>query len=566
FSSPLQIMEFADVIRIPKLDSVLLHRPLSSGPIDGTLCITGHHLIFSSRKETEEELWLLHRCVDAVEKRPGPNGGTLVLRCKDLRVISLEIPGLEEFGSIGNTIDILSNIEDTRLHYPFFYRAMHAILEDGWMAFLLDSEFPKLTRHSDDWRISAVNRDFQVCPSYSSMVVVPRAIEDEALIASAAFRQGGRFPVLSYRHSNGACLLRCSQPLVGPSGRRCKEDERLLNAVITQTLRGYVVDTRSQASAQAARGKGGGYEMETYYPQWKRIHKPLDRISSLLDSLVKLMDACNDTGSSMDKWLSRFESSVWLSQIREVLNTACVVAQCLDQEGASVVVHGTEGLDTTLQVTSLTQLLLDPDCRTIRGHLWSVNGFWVDIHSECVILIAAMPPQHCVHEGMLPSSFSSLIVFGRFIPNIPAASNSMRISFSSSLSMPMPHPLARTFMCNNEAELVELRVKERTMSIWSHVNRPQVLEGFLNPLYDPNCAVLWPSVAPMSLTLWQGLYLRWVVDMSPEMEKWKGIGKLKERQMELRSLANRLRSQLTELEREAVDLDLISPGNPSTLP
>ena len=56
-----------------------------------------------------------------------------------------------------------------------------------------------------------------------------------------------------------------------------------------------------------------------------------------------------------------------------------------------------------------------------------------------------------------------------------------------------------TFMCNNEAELMELKVKERTMSIWSHVNRPQVLEGFLNPLYDPNCAVLWPSVAPMSL-------------------------------------------------------------------
>ena len=39
---------------------------------------------------------------------------------------------------------------------------MHTILEDGWTAFLLDSEFPKLTRHSDDWRISAVNRDFQV--------------------------------------------------------------------------------------------------------------------------------------------------------------------------------------------------------------------------------------------------------------------------------------------------------------------------------------------------------------------------------------------------------------------
>lgn len=35
--------------------------------------------------------------------------------------------------------------------------------------------------------------------------------------------------------------------------------------------------------------------------------------------------------------------------------------------GASVLVHGSEGLDTTLQVTSLAQLLLDHDCRTVRG-------------------------------------------------------------------------------------------------------------------------------------------------------------------------------------------------------
>ena len=35
--------------------------------------------------------------------------------------------------------------------------------------------------------------------------------------------------------------------------------------------------------------------------------------------------------------------------------------------GASVLVHGSEGRDSTLQVTSLAQILLDPDCRTIRG-------------------------------------------------------------------------------------------------------------------------------------------------------------------------------------------------------
>jgi hypothetical protein len=37
-------------------------------------------------------------------------------------------------------------------------------------------------------------------------VVVPAAVTDDQLRVSAAFRQGGRFPVLSYRHTNGVSL------------------------------------------------------------------------------------------------------------------------------------------------------------------------------------------------------------------------------------------------------------------------------------------------------------------------------------------------------------------------
>jgi hypothetical protein len=33
----------------------------------------------------------------------------------------------------------------------------------------------------------------------------------------------------------------------------------------------------------------------------------------------------------------------------------------------SVVIHGSDGWDTTLLITSLAQILLDPDCRTITG-------------------------------------------------------------------------------------------------------------------------------------------------------------------------------------------------------
>lgn len=43
------------------------------------------------------------------------------------------------------------------------------------------------------------------------------------------------------------------------------------------------------------------------------------------------------------------------------------MAQCLDKDGASVLVHGANGQDSTLVVTSLAQVILNPDCRTVRG-------------------------------------------------------------------------------------------------------------------------------------------------------------------------------------------------------
>jgi len=48
-----------------------------------------------------------------------------------------------------------------------------------------------------------------------------------------------------------AVLMRCSQPLTGASGKRCKDDEKLVNAVLGIGKRGYIIDTRSHSTAKA---------------------------------------------------------------------------------------------------------------------------------------------------------------------------------------------------------------------------------------------------------------------------------------------------------------------------
>lgn len=131
----------------------------------------------------------------------------------------------------------------------------------------------------------------QVCPSYPEAVIVPKFIDDDTLKEIARFRCLGRFPVLSYFHKpSKAVILRSGQPMVGTSSKRCKEDEKLINTVLGAGKRGYIIETRTQNLAQLARTKGGGFEPEVHYPLWRRVHKPIDRHSTLLDSLSKLME------------------------------------------------------------------------------------------------------------------------------------------------------------------------------------------------------------------------------------------------------------------------------------
>ncbi|GLG92762.1 Myotubularin [Gryllus bimaculatus] len=515
-------MEFADMILIPKLDGVVLHGPFQK-PVDGTLCITGHHLILSSRKEGGEELWLMHHNVDSIERKPnGALGGSLIIKCKDFRIIQLDINSTDEFMKVATSIERLSSLG---VEEALVIMCMH------------------------------------VCPTYPSTVVVPRCVDDETIMAAAAFREGGRFPVLSYRHEGGSVLLRSSQPLTGPSGRRCKDDERLINSVLGPGKRGYIIDTRTQALAQAAKSRGGGFETEVHYPQWRRVNKPIDRHSVLLDSLAKLMDACNDTSASMDRWLSRLEACNWMSHIKDTLNCACLVAQCLDQEGASVLVHGSEGTDATLLVTSLAQVILNPDCRTVRGLEALVEREWLQAGHPFPVRHARSCYASSGSRGKAQAP-----TFLLFLDCVNQIHQQFPCSFEFSthlLILLFEHSYSSqfgTFQGTCEADRVRLQLAQKTVSLWSHLNRPDVLQSFLNPMYDPNNRVIWPSVAPMSLTLWSELFLRWVVDQSPQRQAWRTITALRERDKELRLKATRLRRQLAELEREAVEAGVLAPA------
>lgn len=82
------------------------------------------------------------------------------------------------------------------------------------------------------WRFSRLNAEGATCPSYPSTLVVPRAMSNEELLLSAAFRSEHRLPVLTWgAAASSASIWRASQPRVGVSGASCPEDEKLLRLI-----------------------------------------------------------------------------------------------------------------------------------------------------------------------------------------------------------------------------------------------------------------------------------------------------------------------------------------------
>jgi myotubularin-related protein 1/2 len=101
---------------------------------------------------------------------------------------------------------------------------------------------------NDMWKISKINENYEICDSYPTVLAVPAQATDDDLRAVAAFRSRGRIPVLSWIHPESqATITRCSQPLVGVSGKRSREDERYIQLIMdanAQSHKMFIMDAR----------------------------------------------------------------------------------------------------------------------------------------------------------------------------------------------------------------------------------------------------------------------------------------------------------------------------------
>ena len=171
-------------------------------------------------------------------------------------------------------------------------------------------------------------------------------------------------------------MLRCSQPLVGVSGRHDIADEKLVdlyrqigtsrktldpNATLT------IVDCRALIAARANHARGGGVESVTRYKKCDLRFLNIDNIHTMRASLARVAAICSSDEAAApsndpddEDWFSRLSASKWMKHIHRVVAGSIEVARLMRVEGKSVMVHCSDGWDRTSQICAIAQLLLDP--------------------------------------------------------------------------------------------------------------------------------------------------------------------------------------------------------------
>ncbi|GFQ00351.1 phosphatidylinositol-3-phosphatase myotubularin-1 [Phtheirospermum japonicum] len=278
------------------------------------------------------------------------------------------------------------------------YHASSKTIEDG--SFTLSNEW---------WRISSVNSNYAMCPTYPFALLIPNSISDVEIQQACTFRARCRLPAISWCHpGTGAVLARSSQPLVGlMMNMRSNSDERLVAALWTQ-LAGikerrrklYIADARPRKNALANGAMGGGSESSANYSQSEIVFFGIDNIHAMRESLVRLRDYVDTHGanssdgmssflrhggwtwgggnlSSMSASVTTLGDSGWLIHVQSVLAGSAWIAARVALESATVLVHCSDGWDRTTQLVSLASLLLDPYYRTIKGFQALVEKDWL---------------------------------------------------------------------------------------------------------------------------------------------------------------------------------------------
>ncbi|CAI5702101.1 hypothetical protein KXD40_000470 [Peronospora effusa] len=531
----------------------------SDRAVQGVLKITSYRITFvpydASWKFGSFELPLA--AIDLITR----DGLMLLITCKDLRTLRLAMHDAysrkKGYDQLPSTPDFRwLNLLTLRMKPPNMIGALFAFdyhtekvkqrgaplpeKHNGWFVYSPFAEYQRLgflsaKRHLEEegvitWRLLK-NSKFRFSPTYPQLMVVPSLMSEEQLVQSARFRSRARLPVVVWRHPvNKSVLSRSSQPNYGMAGNRSEPDRILLRAYRDSANKNssnmspplHIIDARKPIATKGNRLKGKGVENSQHYDNATIEFMGIANIHKMRESLdaLKALVSPSSVEDGDKHYHNRLENTRWLKHVMRVLSGARRVAEVLHEDGASVLVHCSDGWDRTPQLVALAQLILDPFYRSLRGFASLVEKEWCSFGHKFADRIGVgkdITDQPNERSPVMLQFLDCVWQMTRQFPTCFEFNENFLLHISDSLIS----GLYGTFLYNSERERVLDKVWERTESVWT-----PVLENpgpYKNPLYRPTNRVLYPRANLKRVVLWDGMFFRWDPESHPDYMEYMDL-------------------------------------------
>ena len=421
-------------------------------------------------------------------------------------------------------------------YFAFSHKTGNKLNDEGWNIYNFENEYLRQIRKYNPsqrkWMIFDGNKDFAICSSYPREMVQPYGISTVEILSISSHRSKMRIPAVTWIHpTNGAALIRCSQPKQGWRSSKSAEEGKYFSLICSADNPViWIMDARPQINAMANRLKGHGYEdlehysKETYTVRIKFLG--IGNIHVMRDSLRKLQKVCeeqsdlfhsssqinsnntntnnnnpdgNNTLSSNENFILSF---CWFDHLKLLLKSADRIVSKIHHDGQSVVLHCSDGWDRTAQLASLAQLLMDGYFRTVKGFCVLIEKDWLSFGHK-----------FADRTGQGDSNFKCKErspIFLQFIECCWQLMQQQPTFFEFNewfLIAILEHVTSGrfgTFLYNTVREREKHEVKSRTHSLWNILINQS---DFLNSLY--NSATLNETLAPIpnQIFFWRTYYL-----------------------------------------------------------
>ncbi|KZP21226.1 phosphatases II [Athelia psychrophila] len=576
-----------DKIRVPKIEGVLCAK--GGVTLPGTLHLTAHHLIFNYDEGKQPEMWVPYPLISLVTRLPQTLLGQspLAFSCRTFETFTISCVKESDAMDVFESVKELTVATSVNQLYAFYYTPNPPFnVNDGWSLYSPRDEFVRMGvgSRTKAWRFTDINKEYSLCSTYPARIVVPTKISDSTLQHAAKYRSKGRIPVLAYLHwANYGSITRCSQPLVGISQNRSIQDEKLVEAIFQShwapesrattvygaTSTNLIMDARPTTNAVANTARGAGTENMDHYKEGKKVYLGIDNIHTMRESLSKVFDALKEAEamaasinndlpgqgvhlSLLDRQALR--RSGWLRHLANILEGTVLLVRNVHVNSSHVLIHCSDGWDRTSQLSSLSQLCLDPYYRTVRGFQVLVEKDWLGFGHKfldrCGHLSSdkffVAPTENAAggNDGKQALAFFASVqnriisphhiketspVFHQFLESVRQVQRQFpnRFEFNERFLHKLYYHLYScqfgTFLYNTEQErrTSESGLSppcERTISVWDLFNSAPEAEKNLNQDYDPSLddpasrlpkadmGVLFPN--PKDVRFWHELYGR----------------------------------------------------------